>query len=309
MQLAMRKKSLWIVIPLAALGLAAAAPSPAPEIQTGDVDRFYRLYDAAGGAPTAAQLQRDYLDRGSPGLARFAKMRRITGERIAEANAKTPGLYVEARACAAALPGIRSRLADALGRFAEIYPQASMRPVTITIGRGKPVGVADAEGVMIGLEALCAAHSLNPDIADRFVYVIAHEYVHVEQSVIGLPEDGMTVLHAALAEGGAEFIGELISGSVAYRHLIAATRGREAEMEAAFRVDIDKPAEGSRWLYNGLGTADWPGDLGYWVGYRIAKAYYRNAADKRAAIRDIIAMEDPHALLAASGWKPGIVLD
>ena len=66
---------------------------------------------------------------------------------------------------------------------------------------------------------------------------------------------------------------------------------------------------GSDWLYNGMGTPERPGDLGYWVGYRIAKAYYQGAEDKQAALRDIIEVRDAKALVAKSGWYPGIVLD
>src|SRR3546814_7053364 len=82
--------------------LGAAAPPTAvrPEIVTGDVDRFFAVYDTAKGEPTAEQLQRDYLDKGSNGLDEFARIRRITGESIAAAIAKRPEIYVNARRCA-----------------------------------------------------------------------------------------------------------------------------------------------------------------------------------------------------------------
>lgn len=51
-----------------------------------------------------------------------------------------------------------------------------------------------------------------------------------------------------------------------------------------------------------------PGNLGYWVGYRIAKSYYQRAADPRSALREILDMSDPKAFLAKSGWYPGIEL-
>lgn len=291
------------------LALLPAASAPGPEIRTGDVDRFYALYDATGGEPDIGRIQRDYLDHASDGFVAFIKMRRITADRIAATLAARPDLYVKARGCAAQLPGIRTRLAASLGKMRTLYPDARLPPVTLAIGRGKPVGTANADGVMIGLEALCAADFMVADPQDRFVHVIAHEYVHVQQSAAGsADEEGATVLKAALLEGGAEFIGELMSGAVSYQHLTRITRTREAVFEAGFLDDIDKPAEGSRWLYNGLGTADWPGDLGYWVGYRIAKAYYARAKDKRAAVRDLIELRDPRAILAASGWKPGIRL-
>ncbi|APR51876.1 lytic murein transglycosylase [Sphingomonas koreensis] len=295
----------------AALLLAAlpTASGTEPEIRTADVDRFYALYDATGGKPDVTQIQRDYLDQASDGFAAFMRMRRITAERIAATMAADPGLYVRARECARHLPAIRTRLSASLGKLRTYYPEAQLPPVTLAIGRGKPVGTANVGGVMIGLEALCAADFMVADPEDRFVHVIAHEYIHVQQAAAGSDTDtGMTVLQASLIEGGAEFIGELMSGAVSYQHLARITKGREAEFEAGFLDDIDKPAEGSRWLYDGRGTAERPGDLGYWVGYRITKAYYARARDKRAAIRAIIELRDPRALLTASGWRPGVRL-
>jgi hypothetical protein len=53
-------------------------------------------------------------------------------------------------------------------------------------------------------------------------------------------------------------------------------------------------------------TFEKPGDLGYWVGYRIVKAYYQHAADKQQAFREILELSDPKAFLAKSGWRPGM---
>ena len=91
------------------------------------------------------------------------------------------------------------------------------------------------------------------------------------------------MLEGSLMEGAAEFTAELIAGKVAYAYFDDMTRGREKEIETAFVVDMDS-SDTSRWLYNG--TVDKPGDLGYWVGYRITKAYYQRASDKRRALRE-----------------------
>ena len=288
---------------------ASRVAAAAPDIVTRDVDRFYAIYDAADGTPDAEQLQHDYLGKASPGLLRFAGMRRITGERIAETLHKRPEIYRDARRCADVLPAVRARLSVALDELVRLYPQARLPAVTIAIGRGKPVGTADANGVMIGLEALCGVDFFAPDMEDRFVQVIAHEYVHVQQPAAQVENPEEKVLHAALVEGGAEFIGELTAGSISYGHLATWAKGREKEVESAFLADRSDKAIGSDWLYNGKGTPARPGDLGYWVGYRIAKAYYRHAADRQAAVRDIIEMQDADAFLERSGWKPGIDLD
>ena len=308
----MRKGALFVAIACASALLAPFASrvaAAAPDIVTRDVDRFYAIYDAADGTPDAEQLQRDYLGKASPGLLRFAEMRRITAERIAETLHKRPEIYRDARRCADVLPAVRARLSVALDELVRLYPQARLPAVTIAIGRGKPVGTADANGVMIGLEALCGVDFFAPDMEDRFVQVIAHEYVHVQQPAAQVENPEEKVLHEALVEGGAEFIGELTAGSISYGHLATWAKGREKEVESAFLADRSDKAIGSDWLYNGKGTPARPGDLGYWVGYRIAKAYYRHAADRQAAVRDIIEMQDADAFLERSGWKPGIDLD
>jgi hypothetical protein len=63
----------------------------------------------------------------------------------------------------------------------------------------------------------------------------------------------------------------------------------------------------TKWLYNGTLTK--PGDLGYWVGYRIVRSYYQHAADERAALRGILELRDAKRFLAESRWHPGIRLD
>jgi len=298
--------ALAALIPLVAM---AAQPAAGPEIRTSDVERFYTLYDSTGGKPSAEQLQ-SYIDGGTEGFRAFTNMRNTTGERIAQAIEKQPEIYVKARQCANVLPAVKSRLAAALARLKQMYPEAVLSPVTLGVGRGKPVGTADRNGVMIGQESLCAvADFMNPDVEDRFVYVIAHEYAHVQQSQFREEDLEGNVLTTTLLEGGAEFIGELISGSVGYKHLAPAVIGREKEFETAFLADLDKPAMGSAWLYNHPGTTDHPADLGYWIGYRITKAYYLNARDKRQALRDIIELRDPKAILDRSGWRPGMTFD
>ena len=300
-------------LPARAAGVDAdasrSAATAGAAIHTEDVDLFYRVYDAAGGRPTAAQLQHDYLDRGSDGLQVLVRERNVTGQRIADALEKNPSLYTDARRCLAALPRASERLGAALRKLGRLYPDARFPPVTIAIGRGKPVAIGASDtGIQVGLEALCAIDWLNPDVEDRIVYVLAHEYAHVQQvhaDAIG-DKPSPTVLEISLVEGIGEFVAELTAGEVAYSRTAAEAVGHELEIETRFAADLDG-TDLSDWVYNT--TPEAPGDLGYWVGYRIAKAYYRNAPDKRQALREIFEMGDPKAFLAKSGWYPGIKLD
>jgi uncharacterized protein YjaZ len=164
--------------------------------------------------------------------------------------------------------------------------------VTILVGRNNSGGTTGKSGVLIGLE-VCRSAWLQPDLTERLYHLIAHEYGHVEQFPNGGEDVGVTtVLRQSLVEGGAELIGELISGEVSNIHLQRWVRGREREIETRFLAAEDD-TDLSHWLYNGPGTPDKPGDLGYWVGYHIAKAYYLKAGDKRFAIKALLELKDP----------------
>jgi hypothetical protein len=293
------------------LGCAAAhAGTPqGPEIRTEDVARFYALYDATGGKPTVEQIEKDYLARGTQSLAEFARLRRVTAQSIADRLQSDPAMYAKAKQCLATLPAVEQRLAAAFTRLATLYPEAKFPPVAIVVGRGRPVGMTYPGGLTIGLEALCAADFMNPDVEDRFVHVIAHEYGHIQQTAptdFEKDDPNATVLRVSLAEGVAELVAELISGDVGNPRLAQWSHGKEAQIESAFARDMDS-TDLSAWLFNYRGP-DEPYDMGYWVGYRIAKAYYLKAGDRKAALRNAIELDDPKTFLAASGWTPGMAL-
>ena len=52
-----------------------------------------------------------------------------------------------------------------------------------------------------------------------------------------------------------------------------------------------------------LGLQTKQADLGYYVGYLITRAYYRNAKDKRQAVYDILNIQDARAFYEASGVR------
>lgn len=292
---------------IAAIVLAASVV-----IETGDVTRFYAVYAAAAGHPTSAQLQRQYLDPGSNGLHRLLVERKsVTAAAIAANIAKHPELYTKAQHCMAVLPDVKRRLATSLDRLRTLYPQAQFPPITLVVSRGKPAAIADASGVIASVESLCAVQWMDPNLEDRFVHVISHEYAHVQQALAQpaiYNDPKPTLLAASLMEGAAEFTAELTSGApgeVLSTSMRAATAGKEKTIESRFLAGEDQ-TDLSEWIDNS--TMSTQGDLGYWVGYRIVKSYYEHAADKRDALAQILQMNDPKAFLVKSRWYPGIAL-
>jgi hypothetical protein len=280
---------------------AAYSEPLAPEIRTADVELFYRLYDAARGNPSIETLRREYLEAGSEGLRHFIPHRIISASRLSEQIVRNPSVYRKARRCAAKLPAVRARIATALARLHTLLPDAKFPPVIFLIGRNSAGGTTSPAGVLIGLETICRANWLQRNLEDRVVYLVVHEYIHAQQPKVLLTDDPLDwkrpVLEHVLVEGVAEFVGELISGSASNSHLQVWTRGREKEISAAFRDQMNS-TNVNKWLYNGVGTREKPGDLGYWVGYRIAKCYHERAVDKAAAVRELIELKDPPAILA-----------
>jgi hypothetical protein len=104
-----------------------------------------------------------------------------------------------------------------------------------------------------------------------------------------------------LSEGGADFLGEMISGGIVDR----VQRAYGDEHERALWTEFSAAMHGtdsSHWLYEGDRAKDRPADMGYYVGFKICEALYKRASDKQAAIRRILAMSDPDALLKESGY-------
>jgi uncharacterized protein YjaZ len=96
------------------------------------------------------------------------------------------------------------------------------------------------------------------------------------------------VLGQVISEGVCDFLAELCSGETlrddkiryleqpANRDFILSEFKKEM-----FAEDI------SKWMYNG-NIKDRPVDIGYTLGYKIAKSYYARSADKQKAIYNLL---------------------
>jgi uncharacterized protein YjaZ len=134
--------------------------------------------------------------------------------------------------------------------------------------------------------------------------IVAHELVHYEQST-----EGKTLLAAALVEGSADFIGGMISGGQINETAREYGLQHESELWAQFKQEMHG-TDTSHWMYEGKVVNGRPADLAYFMGYRIAEAYYNKAPNKKEAIAEILNFKDADKLLNDSGYadrfeKPG----
>lgn len=269
-------------------------PSPNPDwarLITSDITLFWETVDRASPDSLESMLQRDYLNRGTAGLRDFIPGRILGASQLAQMITSRRARYDAIRQSSLrvteAEPGIRA----AFRALEERYPDAVFPDVYFVIGRFNSGGTISSNGLLIGAEMY--------DDPQRLPSIVAHELVHFQQrSLTAQP----SLLVQSFREGSADFVGEMIAGT----HINSAAHGyglaHERELWKEFREQMEGTSY-TGWMY-GDPPGERPADLGYFIGYRIAKAYYDRAADKAAALRDILRAEDVAGILSRSGYSP-----
>jgi len=204
---------------------------------------------------------------------------------------------------------LKSSYQKSFSNLKKIYPQAIFPPVYFVIGKLNSAGTASSEGLILGIDQACMSSNIdttelsawekaNISSFKNLPYTVAHELIHFQQD--GMASD-TTLLKAAIEEGMADFIGELISGKSANESLLIYGKGKEKIIWDDFKKEMFLN-RGFKWIANGgqkdLGNK--PSDLGYWVGYQICKAYYEQAKDKKKAIYEMLHIKDYKKFLEQS---------
>jgi len=286
---------------------------------TSDITNFWAAYDAGGKNGSTSVFQTQYLDRASDGLRDFIAARNLTAASLVQMVQAYPNFFAGIRANSLALAnnaGILNTIRANYTHIAQLYPASVFPPVTFLIGRFSTGGTVRQSGMLVGSEfysidastpltELGTFQRTNVHALDSIPFIVAHEHAHILQGrVPGGVFSRHTLLDQSLMEGGADFVGELVSGGNINGTIYAYGFAHEAQLWAEFKTAMDG-IDVSQWLYNqGTTTGSRPGDLGYFIGYRIAQAYYAKVTDKAAALRDIIELKDAKAFLAASGYAP-----
>ncbi|HEY9284744.1 MAG TPA: DUF2268 domain-containing putative Zn-dependent protease [Pyrinomonadaceae bacterium] len=308
-----------LFVPAASLAQSGPRLNRDPEavkFVTSDIGNFWRAYDLAAEetdkAKRAAIFQAEYLDKGSPGLKDFLRLRIKSAESLVGALDRMPKYYASIRPQTLRVRRMEGRMRAAFRKFKSIYPEAVFPDVYFLVGVTSSGGTTGPSGLLIGTEMygktaksptdeLSAWLRVVLSTVDDVPAIVAHESCHYNQRYNTAP-DQRHLLGKALQEGACDTIGELISGRNINEHLKVYGRTHDAEIWRDFEADMYKP-DFSKWVYNATTAKDRPADLGYYVGYLITQAYYRNAKDKRRAIHDILNIQDARAFYEASGVR------
>lgn len=311
-----------------AIGAASAAQSPPPvDPLTARVDdsaakRLAKLWRDTGGQPTAAQIQTQYLDNGGRGIAVFTPGRITSAERLARTIAANPQLYRDAvERCLPWVADTNAQLRASYLGLKGLFPDKPLPEIAVVVGANNSGGTAAPGIQVIGLEVICRLSPSQAEFEEKMRQFFAHETVHTLQSINSPKAMQHMLLTSALAEGVPDLVTKMITASIPTPARDDWARQREAWIWEEFQKDaaivqagtdangeMNKSAEAAyrRWIGNAGDPPDgWPDELGYWVGMRIAEDYLANASDPRAALEDLLKLDDPQAILTQSGYGRG----
>jgi len=262
--------------------------------ETGDTKRFWQAFDsmpASSGNPFT-----EYVNEGSPGVKGFILYRIINADSLYITVKNNQEKYLKSRNVLTGIGAKAKRTKSIYAAMKYWYPKATFPPVYFVYGRLTSGGTVPGDGIIIGTEML-------KDL-DGITALIAHELIHFQQDVKG----NNSLLKQSLVEGGADFIGELISGENIYSDKY---RYGDAHAEQLYREFVSrlKDEKLEDWLYGTSKKDDRPNDLGYWIGYKITEAYFNRQNDKHKAVNDILHMKDPLVFLRESGFLDSYIQD
>lgn len=303
----MKLYSLAFALLISAFACAAQNHDPLKtEIITTDLDNFWLAFDQAKPDFKPEGFQTLYLDKGSKGVKGFMPGRIKSADNLATRVKGRIKYYSSIKPSTDKIAGMKDEIINSLVKLKELYPKAIFPPVYFVIGVMSSGGTSSNHGLIIGAEMYGMTPETPKDELNDWLltvlkpveevpHIVAHELIHFQQTY-----DGGSLLQACLKEGSADFIAELISGKHINGHVHDFANPKEKELWLEFKSKMLKKNYNG-WLYSS--TEGRPNDLGYWMGYKITKAYYDRATDKQQAIQDILTIKNEEKFLTASGYE------
>ncbi len=301
-------------------------PENRKNVQTLDIDHFWQAYDNLKTCKTRADsvstIQKIYLDRATNGLLDFIQARNFTAKKFVNTISRFPKFYASIRKNTYEAKKAEPLIEEIFKKFNEVYSNFKPFKVCFAIGLLNTGGTVSNNFVLIGTEVTTSTKDIDlsefnndafskvladgGNIVQKIKNIVSHECVHTQQKQ---PKEKDAIqcplLYDVMQEGFCDFIGELVSGDQINKIPLEYGDNHEKELWIEFKNELCNETS-KNWLYDYSTVKDKPADLGYYIGYKIAKEYYENAVDKKQAIIDIIEMKDPIKFLQLSKYDQKI---
>lgn len=281
------------------------------EVITSDISNFWTAFDSVQTTQDAAKqtefIQKLYLDKATFGLKYAVSSSNANVENWVEMINNSKEQLLRIRPFTLSVLSQKPKIDAKIDRFKALYPDFKKGNIYFVIGTGIFGGRVSEGHLIIGAEKMAS------EKADWAVPIVLHEYVHTQQKL-----ENDALLSHSIMEGMADFIAELVDE----RNLAEVYPGSHIDFgnknEKAVWTEFKKIMGSSEkgfffdWVYGTKGVAingTYMKDLGYFMGYKICKSYYAQAADKTKALKDMIEMdfskeENAKAFLLKSGYVP-----
>ncbi len=295
-------------------------------VLTLDIDHFWDAVDHLADCKTRKDsvncFQERYIDIATAGFKEFLEVRGFTAAEYVRTLVKYPKFYYSIRKNTYEVKKAAPLIEQVFENFKKLYPEFKPFKVCFAIGTVRTGGTTSSNFVLIGTEITVSTKENDltefngdtmgkvlageTDIVQKIKNIVAHECVHTQQkNKTDESAQRCDLLYACLMEGSCDFIGELVAGNQLNKVSREYGDKHEAVLWKEFKKELCSESL-KNWLYNYKTSKDRPADLGYYIGYRIAKAYYNKQKDKTQAIRDIIDMKDPLKILQLSGYAENL---
>ncbi|WP_183148082.1 DUF2268 domain-containing putative Zn-dependent protease [Chryseobacterium nematophagum] len=255
--------------------------------ETKDAESFWKAFDRI--ETSKENPFNEYIKNGSPGVQGFVPFRIMNADSLYTTVKRRKDDYIKSRNVLSEISLKEKRIKAIYSALKYWYPKAIFPPVYFVYGRFNSGGTVSKDGIIIGTEMLTDLNGITG--------LITHELIHFQQGIQG--DD--TLLKQSLTEGGADFLGEFISGETINSKPFQYGETHSAQLCKEFITKL-KGNDYQDWLYGTSKKDDRPNDLGYWMGYKIVEAYFNKQSDKHQAIDHILHIQNPFLFLKESGF-------
>lgn len=287
-----------------------------------DISNFWEMYDLLSMTDdSVAQKQiihELYIDSASLGLRDLMEVRNYSIDEYYMVLTSYPLFWESIRENTLYIEDQYAPIRRNISQLKTLYPSLSNVPIYFALGAFRTNGTINREKtrILIGAEMATVdsgnvkktelpSHlkeyysTYNP--VENLPFLVAHEYVHTQQNDLV-----HNLLSYCIYEGIAEFVATLSSENGSYISSIQYHQTNFEQVRNRFEAEMYIPYKVYDWLWSSneiLGHRD----MGYAVGFEIARKYYESASDKEIAIQKMIELDlsnenEVEAYLDASGY-------
>lgn len=312
-----KKISLLILIGvLPIVGIAQAKY----EIETTDITNFWKAFDALEKATSKEDsitiIQEQYIEQSTTYFKEFIKVRNFTAEEYVEKIGLYPKFWTSVRPLTETIENRKAEIENVFAVYRKMLPNFKQPNVCFAIGCLRTGGTVVKDLLLIGSEIAGANQAVDKSEmtgwlesvignSGDIVAMVAHETIHTQQFDSGKIKWGRSfLLQQTLTEGIADFFTVELLGKNINQSVFDYGEKNKCLLKKEFLEDLQKtPKKINKWLYNGSKSKNRPADLGYFIGYEIAKSYYDKSENKEEAIANLLDMKQYKRVFKKSRYE------